>query len=60
LRALPWNARLKDKLENRLRDVCEGRMPFDSARQRIARDRIATSEKFFGSPARGKLSSKQM
>jgi len=31
----------------------EGRMPFDSARQRIARDRIAASKKVFSSPARG-------
>ena len=54
--ATPWNARLKDNLENRLRrEVCEGRMPLDLAQQLIARDWIAAYEKVFGSPAEGNL-----
>jgi len=38
----PWNAHVKDVLENELHgEVCAGRMPLVAAQQEIARDWIA-------------------
>ena len=48
---LPWNAHVKDKLENRLHAlVCAGTLSLQSAQQEIAADWIAAYEKYLGSP----------
>jgi hypothetical protein len=39
----PWNARIKDKLENKLNDeICKGRLSMKEAQQRISTDWILT------------------
>lgn len=39
----PWNARVKDKLENKLNDeICKGRLSMKEAQQRISTDWILT------------------
>jgi hypothetical protein len=43
----PWNAHVKDKLENALhREVCAGRLPLDVAQHAIATDWIAAYRKY--------------
>ena len=43
-----WNARVKDALEDRLRDmVCEGRIDLTSAQKEISSDWIAAYKKYF-------------
>ena len=43
----PWNARVKDRLENTLhREVCAGRLPLDVAQHAIATDWIAAYGKY--------------
>ena len=45
----PWNAHVKDKLENRLHaDVCSGKIDLKSAQQQIATDWIAAYKNMFG------------
>lgn len=47
----PWNAHVKDRLENFLhREVCEGRIPVGEAQREIATDWIAAYEKYLGEP----------
>jgi len=47
----PWNAHVKDQLENFLHaEVCAGRMPLQQAQQEIARDWIGTYRKYLGEP----------
>ena len=46
--ATVWNARVKDALEDRLRDlVCDGRMDLGEAQQEIAGNWIAAYKKYF-------------
>jgi hypothetical protein len=46
--ATVWNARVKDDLEDRLRDmVCDGRVDLAEAQQEIAGDWIAAYKKYF-------------
>lgn len=46
---IPWNAHVKDKLENRLHAlVCAGRLPLEQAQREIASDWIAACEKYVG------------
>jgi hypothetical protein len=48
----PWNAHVKDKLEDRLHEmVCSGRMRLEDAQQAIARDWIATYQRVIGAEA---------
>jgi hypothetical protein len=48
---LPWNAHLKDKLEDRLHAlVCAGKLPIEQAQHEIAVDWIATYERYVGLP----------
>ena len=48
----PWNAHVKDKLENRLHaDVCLGKLDLKTAQQDIARDWIACYKRTFGTNA---------
>ena len=48
----PWNAHVKDKLENRLHDdVCSGKTDLKTAQQQIATDWIGTYKRTFGNPA---------
>ncbi len=48
----PWNAHVKDKLENRLHaDVCSGKLDLKAAQQEIARDWIACYKRTFGTNA---------
>jgi len=48
----PWNAHVKDKLENRLHaDVCSGKLDLKVAQQEIARDWIACYKRTFGTNA---------
>ena len=43
-----WNARVKDALEDRLRQlVCEGKLDLESAQREIARDWIGAYKKYF-------------
>jgi hypothetical protein len=43
----PWNAHVKDRLENRLhRLVCDGSLSLPDAQARIAGDWIATAERY--------------
>lgn len=47
----PWNARLKDRLENRLhREVCSGAVTLDKARASIAGDWTVAYRRYFGPP----------
>lgn len=47
----PWNALLKDRLENRLhREVCSGVVTLDKARGSITGDWPATYRHYFGGP----------
>ncbi len=47
----PWNARVKDQLENFLHaEVCAGRMPIEQAQHEIAQDWIAAYQKYLGEP----------
>ena len=51
-KTLPWNAHVKDKLENRLHaDVCSGKIELRAAQQDIARDWIACYKRTFGRDA---------
>lgn len=46
----PWNARVKDKLENRLHaDVCSGKIDLKTAQQQIATDWVEAYKRVFGS-----------
>jgi hypothetical protein len=48
---MPWNAHVKDRLEDRLHAlVCAGKLPIEQAQQEIATDWIATYEKYLGKP----------
>gem|GEM_PF-1367352 len=48
----PWNARVKDRLENRLhRDVCDGRLDLHTAQRAIATDWIAAYGQYMGRSA---------
>ncbi|MCW3098031.1 MAG: hypothetical protein JWL77_3649 [Chthonomonadaceae bacterium] len=48
----PWNAHVKDKLENRLHsDVCSGKIDLKTAQQQIAVDWIAAYKSLFGNTA---------
>ncbi len=50
----PWNARVKDQLENFLHaEVCAGRMSLPQAQAEIAQDWIAAYRKYLGEPAPG-------
>ena len=45
----PWNAHVKDKLENRLHDdVCSGKIDLKTAQQQIATDWIGAYKRAFG------------
>ena len=45
----PYNARLKDALENKLHDlVCAGRVPLPEAQQAIAKNWLAAYQKYIG------------
>lgn len=45
----PWNAHVKDKLENRLHAlVCAGQLPLTEAQRAIATDWVAEYRKVFG------------
>lgn len=47
----PWNAHVKDQLENFLHaEVCAGRMPLRQAQAEIAQDWIGTYRKYLGEP----------
>ena len=47
----PWNAHIKDKLENYLHDqVCNGSLDLKTAQTEIATDWITTYIKYFGQP----------
>ena len=48
----PWNAHLKDKLENRLHsEVCSGKIDLKTAQQEVATDWIAAYKRRFGDSA---------
>jgi hypothetical protein len=48
----PWNAHVKDRLENFLHEeVCAGRMPLEDARREIAEGWIAVYKKDLGEPS---------
>lgn len=47
----PWNARDKDRLENRLhKEICAGRMKLEDAQEQIRADWTKLFRKFFGKP----------
>jgi hypothetical protein len=47
----PWNANVKDKLENYLHiEVCAGRIPVAQAQKEIATDWVAAYRKYLGNP----------
>ena len=49
----PWNAHVKDKLEDYLHtEVCAGRIPIQQAQREIAEDWIAAYSKYLGEPHR--------
>lgn len=55
----PWNAHVKDKLENRLHaDVCSGKIDLKAAQQEIATDWIAAYKSRFGDTATAKAGPK--
>jgi hypothetical protein len=48
---LPWNAHLKDKLEDRLHAlVCVGKLPLEQAQREIATDWISAYGRYIGGP----------
>jgi hypothetical protein len=48
----PWNAAVKDKLENDLHvEVCARLIPIEQAQKGIAEDWIATYQKYIGEPS---------
>lgn len=48
----PWNAHVKDKLENELhKEVCDGKIPLAQAQHDIATDWIAAYKKYFHTDA---------
>ena len=48
---MPWNARVKDKLENRMHKlVCEGKLDLPTAQFEIATDWIKAYIKYIGNP----------
>lgn len=48
----PWNAHVKDRLENFLhKRVCDGKMDLKQAQDEIATDWISAYKKYFGSPS---------
>lgn len=50
-RSQPWNAHVKDRLENYLHaEVCAGRMPLAEAQHAIANDWISAYRHFLGAP----------
>lgn len=47
----PWNAHLKDKLENRLnKEMCAGRITLEQARDMLVNDWRVAYEKYYGEP----------
>jgi hypothetical protein len=47
----PWNARVKDRLENKLHKmVCDGKMSLTDAQKAIATDWVAAYRKYVGEP----------
>ncbi|WIT10464.1 hypothetical protein PFX98_16290 [Paucibacter sediminis] len=47
----PWNAVLKDRLENRLhREICSGAITLDEGRAMLVNDWREAYTKYFGSP----------
>jgi hypothetical protein len=47
----PWNASLKDKLENRLnKEMCSGRVSLKRARDMLVNDWRVTYKKYYGAP----------
>jgi len=47
----PWNAALKDKLENRLnKEMCAGRLTLSQARQMLVNDWRKAYVKYYGAP----------
>jgi hypothetical protein len=45
----PWNAHVKDRLDNYLhRQVCDGKVPIEQAQSEIAKDWIAAYRKYIG------------
>lgn len=47
----PWNATLKDKLENRLhKEMCIGNITLDEARQMLVNDWRQAYKKYYGEP----------
>jgi len=49
----PWNAHVKDALENRLHEmVCNGELPLETAQHDIATDWIAAYKKYMGDSGR--------
>jgi hypothetical protein len=51
----PWNAHVKDKLEDRLHVlVCTGKLPLEQAQREIAADWIAAYEKYLGPVVAGR------
>ena len=58
-KTMPWNAHVKDKLENRLHaDVCSGKIDLKTAQQEIATDWIAAYKRRFGDAARASKGTK--
>jgi hypothetical protein len=52
---LPWNAAVKDELEDFLhREVCAGRIPIEEAQKEIAEDWIVAYRKYIGPKPRHK------
>lgn len=51
----PWNAHVKDHLENRLHElVCSGRMSLDEAQHAIATNWISAYQQYVGQPVASK------
>lgn len=49
----PWNAQVKDRLENYLHaEVCAGSIPIEQAQREITADWITAYRKYLGEPAR--------
>jgi hypothetical protein len=49
----PWNAQVKDRLENYLHaEICAGRILIEQAQHEIAEDWIAAYQKYLGEPSR--------
>lgn len=48
---MPWNARVKDRLENKLHKmICDGIITMEYAQKQISTDWIATYKKYIGEP----------